>query len=206
MLRKILIISYVCVLLIPGVTWIRNSGWTSGVYGLARLAGLYAFTLMTLQVGIGGLADRLRPIFGPGIVRWHIGQGIVAFSLAMLHPVLMAVVFGVGEVVRMGGDVVWGKVALNLLIISVLAGALRAQPWLVKYWRWVHRLNYVILVLVWWHSWRLGTDSHTWPMAGIYFLAPVVLIWAVGVKMTNYFFSSNSPLPPPLNLRGGPRS
>jgi len=178
--KLILLIAYLLILSVPGVTWVKNSGWSGGVvYGLARLAGLYAFTLMTLQVGIGGLADKLRPIFGARIIRWHIWQGTVAFSLAMLHPVLMAVVFGVGEVLRMGGDAVWGKIALNLLIISVLAGAMRAQPWLVRYWRWVHRLNYVILAMVWWHSWRLGTDTHTWPMAGIYLLAPVVLVWAL---------------------------
>lgn len=142
--------------------------------------------MSALQVGTGGLMDKLRPIFGSKLIKWHIRQGAAAFVLALAHPALLSWELGPEAIIKMGGEAVWGKIALNLLVISVLAGWLRGSGFMARYWRWIHRLNYVILALVWWHSWQLGTDARTWPMAGVYILAPAVLILSLTSKIRGF--------------------
>lgn len=183
--KLILLTVYFLLLAIPGVTWVRNQGWSGGwEYGLMRLAGLYAFTLIVLQVGLGAMVDKLRPVFGAGIVRWHIWQGLVGFALGLAHPVAYGLAFGFEFLTRTDNVFVGlGRLSLLIMIFSVLSGLMRARPWIAKWWRWIHRLNYVLLVTVWIHSWNLGSDARTFPMTVVYLLAPGVLVWALTTKL-----------------------
>lgn len=170
--------AYILVLLIPVFTWFQAQGSAEiDTYSLANLAGLVAFTVIFLQITIGSFMSLLRPILGSkAILNFHIWQGIAAFIVAHLHPGLFALSFGLDRVLAMQGYAMWGKIALILIVLTVAAGLLRTLPFMQKYWRWVHRLNYVIFALVYWHSWNLGNDVRTMPMVLIYWLSPVVVI------------------------------
>lgn len=189
--KLLLTFLYLTVLSLPIVTWIRNQAWEGDLtYGLIRLAGLVAFTLLVLQVGIGSLMLKLRPIFGSGIQQLHIVQGTIAFILSWLHPTLMVVGFGLNVVMGFTGFATWGKWGLFLLNLSVMAGFLRTQPWLMKHWRWVHRLNYLVLTVIYYHSWNLGTDVRTFPMVIIYYLAPVIAAIGLYTKARGWYSSN----------------
>ncbi|KKU83122.1 MAG: hypothetical protein UY11_C0028G0016 [Candidatus Amesbacteria bacterium GW2011_GWC2_47_8] len=124
------------------------------VYLLARAIGVTAFSLMLVQII---LATWFRKY-----IKWHMWIGKIAFILAWIHPALLE--FGRG----LGGDVWWGKI-----------GAI----FRIKHWRWIHRLNYVALVLIYVHSWNLGSDVRRFPIILLYWLAPVVLVLAIWEKL-----------------------
>ena len=184
-----LISIYFLILAAPLVTWARGAD-LSGDWRpeLVRLAGLLGFTLIFLQLAIGALMTKLRPVFGNKLIlRWHIVQGIIGFILANVHPLAIASLYGFSRVVKMGGYAMWGKTALILLWVSVAAGLLRASPWLQKYWRWIHRLNYGIFGLVYWHSWNMGHDTRQAPMVYIYWLAPIVFLVSLVIKLQPFW-------------------
>lgn len=150
---------------------------------MVRLAGLVAFTLIFLQLVIGSLMVKLRPIFGSAVLRLHICQGIVAFILAWLHPLFLISQWGVTTVLGLGGYYLWGKVGLALLTLAVLAGLLRTRKFLARHWRWIHRLNYVTLAVIYIHSWNVGSDTHTFPMVILYYLIPPIAGFGLYTKL-----------------------
>jgi len=93
--------------------------------------------------------------------------------------------------VMVGGYVWFGKVGLILITMAAAAGVWRAHPMVTKYWRWIHRLNYVVFVLIYIHSWKLGTDAGSFPFKAIYYLAPVVLVLALTRKLLELRITAN---------------
>lgn len=184
-MKFVLYLIYALVVAIPLVTWVRNYDLGNiDSYALANLAGLLAFTLIFLQIVVGSFINLLRPVVGnKAILNFHIWQGIAAFILAHLHPLFFAISLGFKRILTMGGYVVWGRVALLLIVVSVAAGLLRTLPWMQKHWRWVHRLNYLIFALIYWHSWSLGDDVKEFPMLILYLVSPLVVITGLIYKL-----------------------
>lgn len=181
--KYLLITVYVLLLATPLITWTRGYNSTGGLYEYMRLAGLVAFTLIFLQLVIGAWMLKLRPIFGAGILKLHIRQGLTATVLAFLHPGLYLWQFGWQATLNLGGYYNWGKVGLVILTVTVAAGLLRTAPFLVRHWRWIHRLNYVLLAVVYVHSWNVGSDVRNFPMVLIYWLIPPVLLISIYYKL-----------------------
>ena len=142
------------------------------LYLLARIAGSLAFTLMLAQII---LATWFRHL-----IKWHMRIGKAAFILAWLHPVLL------GFAWNLGGYVWLGRIGLVMLTAAVIAAVLR-----IKHWRWIHRLNYVVFVMIYIHSWNLGTDARSFPLTLIYWLSPVIIIAALTTKLLNSRIASN---------------
>ncbi len=188
--KYLLIAVYIAVLAIPVITWIRGFNATDKLHLFMHSLGLLAFTLLFCQLVIGAFMNYLRPVFGSKILRWHIVQGTVAFCLAWLHPIMYAILVGLRPLLLLFS---WttpyyflGLVGLILLTIAVTAGALRTQTWLAKYWRWIHRLNYLTLAAIYLHSLNVGTDTHTFPMILLYYLIPPVFVYSLYYKMRPY--------------------
>lgn len=160
-------------------------------YNLAKLAGSLAFGLMFLQITSGTLMNKLRPKFGSGILNWHIGAGILAFCLSILHPVFFALALGTKTVMNLGGYAILGKAGILLLVFGVLAGLFRTVPFVTRYWRWIHRLNYIVFMLIYFHSWQLGTDSHRFPLIVVYWLAPIVFVYGLYNKISQWYSLKN---------------
>jgi hypothetical protein len=170
---------YTLVLLIPVVTWLRYINiFKLSLYDGLRLAGLLAFTLIILQIGLGAFMLFLRQYFGSWVLKLHISQGLAAFTLAWAHYLVNKFFLGFTN----GPYQLWGKIGLLIMCISVAAGLLRTRPWIAKYWRLIHRLNYVLFAMIWYHSWNLGSDVRLWPMRGLYYLAPIVVVAAIVYK------------------------
>lgn len=147
-----------------GLAFLEGADWPRANRLLFPLAGLYAFTLVWLQVMIGSNRRWLQSLF-PGILRYHRWQGAFAFLLAMLHPLLLIGGIGLEAYLRdafVAPDLVlfvwFGRLALFLLALTVATALLRRLQWLRRRWHAIHYLNYVIFVLVWIHSWMVGSD------------------------------------------------
>lgn len=128
------------------------------------LVGLYAFTFVWFQLMIGSSMDRLRNVF-PWIEKYHRTEGVFVLLFALAHPLLLLI--GVGSTVYFQRSYIapqlvpylWlGYVQLFLICLTAGTALLRKTPFVKKYWRAIHYLNYLVFVSVWIHSWFLGTD------------------------------------------------
>ena len=161
------------------------------IYFLGRVFGIAAFVLIFVQMCLGPFMNFWRRVLGGWVLKLHIVIGITAFVLAWLHPVMWVLVWGWNTVRELGGYVWFGKVGLILITMAAAAGVWRAHPMVTKYWRWIHRLNYVVFVLIYIHSWKLGTDAGSFPFKAIYYLAPVVLVLALTRKLLELRITAN---------------
>ncbi len=136
-----------------------------------RLVGLTLFTLITQQILTQEFRSFFSKIMGPYFTkRYHIIVGTFTLLFAFLHPILYYVtalaqgsrLFDVAS----GQVYAWptryfyllGPLALLILICTALAGLLRRSKWLQKYWYSIHKLNYLLFIVAFLHSWNVGSD------------------------------------------------
>ena len=117
---------------------------------------------------------------GDWVFNFHVFEGRLIYFLAVLHPILF-IFFN--HFVGSGFDVykafvnicllckypidyyyTLGRLAFWLLTLAVMAAVFRNRaPWLIKHWRKMHVLNYVVFLLVGAHGFLLGTDFKVIP-------------------------------------------
>lgn len=154
---------YGIVAVIPGYVFFTQRAGASD-YPIFPLLGLYAFFLLWAQIMIGTNMGILRRNLGlPWIQTFHEWEGGTTLLFALLHPLFAYLVLGgpLGVFKAYQGSTVYiltGYLALTLLLVTVLTAAFRKIPWLVSRWHTIHYLNYIIFLLVWIHSWNLGSD------------------------------------------------
>lgn len=172
-LKILSIIIFLILLVIPGYVFFAERGGLSffadaDFKTLAHLIfpifGLYAFFLVWLQIVLGASMPLFRKLFN-NINSIHKIEGIFALLFAFLHPLFLLMAIGLTkyrnfEYVsdKMKVFALFGTLALVLIIITALTALLMRLPWLRTRWRMVHYLNYAIFVLVFIHSWNLGSD------------------------------------------------
>ena len=161
-------------------------------YIMMRPAGQLAFTLVFFQIVLGTVGRPLSRWLGlRSLISLHRAVGITAFTLIWLHPLL----FMWGGTLR-AGDLTWratftpdplhnyytlhlffGAAALYVLTVGILGAWLgpRKAP---RYWRRIHRLNYIALPIAWYHGYFIGSDTRIGPLPTLYTL---MLIGAIGL-------------------------
>src|SRR3989344_1252514 len=151
---------------------------------LQRISGLLAFTLIMLQIIIGSNLSLWTKILGAKAYRIHIVQGLFAYGLILFHPLTNSVLiyFATQSIVNVLVDllprfrsstdslILFGKTAFVLASISVFASYFRTKPFLRKNWRVFHILNYLVFILIIFHSKGLESDIATFPFNIVYFL------------------------------------
>lgn len=148
-----------------GLAFLEGADFGSASRRLFPLVGLYAFTLVWSQVVLGSGMNLWRKVY-PKIEGYHRKQGVFTLLFAITHPTLLLI--GVGPTAYFTRTYVapelmlfvwFGYVQLFLLILTALAALLRKKiAWLRARWRVIHVLNYLVFILVWFHSWFLGSD------------------------------------------------
>lgn len=193
--RTLMIVLILGVLVLPGwvfflqrdgLAFLEGADFARSNRLLFPLVGLYAFSLVWLQVMIGSNRRWLARLW-PGIIRYHRVEGVFAFLFAQAHPILLISGIGFSDYIRdafVSPERVlfaWlGRIALLLLTVTVATALLSRLQWLKRRWRVIHYLNYVVFVLVWIHSWVLGSDVQTtglrwvWLFYGLTFVASVI--------------------------------
>jgi predicted ferric reductase len=167
---------------------------------LQRITGLLAFTLLAFQLVLGSLMPKLIEKMGGWLFNFHLTEGLGAWGIMLLHPTLFLFInykiegltsalltfvpsFGSNQEIYYS----FGKFALMLITIAVLAGHFREKPALRKNWRKFHILNYFAFVFVAVHAYYSGTDAWTPPFAWFYWLAIGVVAIAVLSKLIGGF-------------------
>ena len=142
------------------------SGFAFG-FNLFKLAGLTAFTLVGYQVLTGPFMQFWMRLYGPAFYRIHGFMGVFALAFSILHPVILywaLIASGIGIIEfskSYGAAYYLGPAALLLMIVTVSTAASAVflhKPLFQKHWRWIHYANYIIFLLVFIHSLRIGSD------------------------------------------------
>jgi predicted ferric reductase len=159
---------------------------------LQRLTGLLAFTLLSFQIVLGTMMPKFIEKMGGWIFNFHLTEGLGAWGIMLLHPTLLVFLNYRIEGASLAlltflprfspSQEIWysfGKFALILVTIAVLAGYFREKPLLRKNWRKFHILNYFAFVFVAIHAYFSGTDAWTPPFFWFYWTAIGVCILAL---------------------------
>lgn len=175
-LKSVLVAGYIILLILPVWVFFSNRGGLAAFSGLDfkntlsvlfPLVGLLAFSFLSIQFLIGSNRRLLQKIF-PGIVKFHRYHGLMVFVLATLHPLMLLSGLGIATYIdtylktsRLPFALL-GVSAWTLLCVTVITalGAWKLQKF-QGVWRKIHILNYLVFILVWFHSWFLGSDVQT---------------------------------------------
>ncbi|MBN2027219.1 MAG: hypothetical protein JW854_10725 [Actinobacteria bacterium] len=123
-----------------------DATWTA-----LRILALYALTILFLNIMTGSFRPLLIKVFKPKLLyRVHNNSGLVGFSMAVAHMVLV-IEFGLWP-----GFEKLGPVALYVFTATTIAILLR--KYMKKWWRMIHRLNYAVFVIALIHAFQVGTD------------------------------------------------
>ena len=158
-------------------------------YQLFKLAGLTAFFLVSLQIATGPFNHLWKELYGPNFNRYHQYQGLVAFCFAWLHPLLLLfywlysktnpLTFASGFTFHY----YFGPAALLLLTVTVATAALTHLLRQTRFrgsWRVIHYLNYLVFLLVFFHSLNVGSDLEvSSPLRPIWW--GFFLVWLLGL-------------------------
>ena len=153
-----------------------------------RISGLLAFSLLFMQIILGSRMNWWIGIIGAKAYKIHITQGLFAYGLMFMHPLFenfivyqisknvtgVFLVFVPSFTTQRNQLLVFGRAALLLATISVIASYFRTHPFFRSNWRAFHILNYLVFYLVFWHM-RVGTDIITPPFVWVSWLALITI-------------------------------
>lgn len=207
-LKLFLPLIFLIVFLIPGYTFfVINQNSTQVLFQdsvdlsvrlltLFRLFGLYAFTLVWGQIILGPFLRPLMGLYGARILQLHQIEGLLALILATLHPLLfyLGYLFSSPAIPPiqalqnyLGPDLLFfgylGVSAYLLLLATVLSASLRNHPFFIKKWPYIHLLNYAVFVLVFVHSFKIGTEVRLDPLRILYLFYGITFVAAVIYKI-----------------------
>lgn len=150
---------------------------------LGRAAALVAFPVLVMQVVLG---SRLKPVHRPfgldAVMLFHKGMALVAASLLVAHPLLIA--WGENEWGILSLDSPWqvwlGKAALLLLLLGLLGAALRGRRVLpYQRWRLAHKSMVLVPAVAFFHAVLIGPDLQA--------AAPAAMWWVLGALLFGAF-------------------
>lgn len=163
-----------------------------------RIIGFLGFSLLFWQIIIGAFMHRWTEKLGAWIFKFHVLEGVVVYSLVLLHPLLF-VLFnfktkGMIDPFYVFTDVcvlcankieflyTFGRVGFWLITLAVVAAKLRTQPWLRIHWRKLHILNYFAFLLIAVHARGVGIDSRVTPFVWFYWVAVIAVVLTIFYK------------------------
>ena len=136
-------------------------------FRLFQLAGLTAFTLVSLQVATGPFMKLWERLYGPGFYKFHAIQGLSVLLFALLHPILLGTYLVMEQIdyrefaAQYPWQISLGPIVLALLLVTVPPAAssiLWNKPFYRRRWHWIHLANYLVFLLAFVHSLGVGTD------------------------------------------------
>jgi predicted ferric reductase len=151
---------------------------------------------------LGAFMERWINKFGGWVFNFHVFNGIVIYTLAILHPLAFLlsrhfigagldpifVFLGFCFYCQTKLDLYYtlGRIAFWLITIGVLAGFLRkSTPFMRFNWRKFHILNYVAFLIIGVHGYLLGTDFLTQPFFTFSIIAYLLVIYTIVRKLPN---------------------
>jgi DMSO/TMAO reductase YedYZ heme-binding membrane subunit len=156
------------------------------LYLLAKLAGLAAVVLMSVQLALG-ISGGVKPApDGRSLLGVHRSLGLATFITVLLHATLFTVAASLRNRQVMAAYfwpdfshgyyrsmIAMGALALMGLAIVISAGLLRKR--FPRLGRWLHRASVPVYALVWIHSLTIGSESRMGPMPYVYGLLAMLI-------------------------------
>lgn len=149
------------------VTYISSPVKISSLdYKIGQALGAVSLTLLAIQMVMASRAKLLERGVGlDRITRWHSLNGRLIVFTVFLHPLLIFrrdLFGGIGPVAIIKGFTIYhwlGEIAFLLIILTVavtiFSNVLRLK---YEHWRVIHKVGYVIVLLGFAHSLKLGSD------------------------------------------------
>lgn len=204
-LKPFFLLLYAGLIVIPTVMWFTSSNYEALQTGdvalrqalllIFPLFGLIAFTMLWAQLMIGAFMPLWNKLYSsPKVLRFHIVHGVVVWLVLLLHPGLLYASKILGDgftlqalridyVARQNVPyVLLGMAAFILLCTTILIALLRKRSFVQKYWKKVHYLNYVVFVMVFVHSFRLGSHVEPTILRYVWFVYGSVFVLALLYK------------------------
>ena len=173
-----------------------------------RLIGLWAYTLLFVQIILGTFMTRWIEKFGAWVFKFHVFEGLLIYALIFLHPLTFTFFY---YFIGKGFDPFYtfvdvcvickkdlefsynfGRISFWLITVAVLTGLFRAAtPFLRMHWHKFHILNYVAFFTVYYHSLRLGSDVGTFPFSVIHTPAALIILGIVLFKLYSHLKKGN---------------
>lgn len=143
----------------------------SPLLATARLAGLLAMNLICLQLIFIGRVKWVETVFGlDRLSRLHRYNGHLIGLLILTHPILIILSYSlinqVGffaqftDLILHWDDVVFAFIGWLFLVITISSSITIARKRLrYELWWYVHFLNYVAIILIFWHQLNFSPES-----------------------------------------------
>ena len=164
---------------------------------LQRAAGLFAFTLIFIQIVLGSGRDLLSQIYpASDIIKIHRLIGKIAFALVLAHPLLIIITPNLFFTFWQQDSLAisLGITALVLILITVPTAIWAANIGLS--WIKIHRLNYLVFALIIIHSRRIGVDTGGSLIYWWYISLGVIAAGLFARKLWLWFNKGNTTTPP----------
>ena len=166
------------------------------LYILSKLIGLYAFFLLWVQILYGILHTQLFPTFMLGTTRFHQNMGVVIVMLLALHIVLFVTAVSVrngyfayqlllpnfnGYYFKMVSLGIFGGLMIS---VAVIIAWFRRK--IKKHWRAFHWLVLLAFIMIFFHSYLIGSETRTGLMPYLYGFMLSTMLLASGCLYLRY--------------------
>ncbi|MGV9169880.1 MAG: ferric reductase-like transmembrane domain-containing protein [Promethearchaeia archaeon] len=145
---------------------------------IIRLAALNGFVSLFLATALAAFTREIYQIFSRPFMAIHHVLAAIGLILITIHPVVLAIT-SMDASIFLPDVSSWeaflslgGRPALILVYVAVIAGFFRRH--ILNYWRIVHGLVYVALVLAYIHGIWIGTDLANPLVAGLFTIMLVI--------------------------------
>jgi predicted ferric reductase len=185
--KVILLILLVLLSLFPLIFWLQEILYAQAaatiIYLLSRMFALVGFVALFLQFLIGAKLKVLERGIGlDKMFKLHRKMGIGGWTLVFLHLTVM-LIFELGIIGSLSLSIpkLVGIVSFMLLTLTALV-ALFYKRFGMRYetWKYIHWLNYAIIIAVFIHSVLMGSTLSSYPLLLGYWIA---LISVFGIVM-----------------------
>lgn len=167
---------------------------------IQRATGLTAFGLLTFQIFLSSNTK---------FIKYHMLNGILAYTFVFIHPILMIVSryflyrkidpFYVYTDVCVLCDGIYeyyvnfGRIAFYLTTTAVIAVKYKnMSSWLKIHWRKLHVLNYLAFYAVSIHAYSLGSDSSTKLFIYFFWFCQIVVLYSILLKLSRLLLKPKS--------------
>ncbi len=145
-----------------------------------RASGIYALFFIFLAIVSSEYMKQMKKIFGKGFMSIHHFSARIGVLLMLIHPIAFAleerninvflpVFYPLKDFLELAG-----RPAFYLILIAVMAAVYRKK--IIRKWKKIHYLNYPAFLMVFVHSWLIGTDLRSEIMQVIWIAMLLVVI------------------------------
>jgi hypothetical protein len=165
---------------------------------IQRMTGLVAYCLLFTQILLGSFMGKWIQIAGSKAYRAHVVQGLLAYGFVFIHPFFQTLID-----FQLTGKLTptllpsyentteiylnFGRSALLLITVGVIAGYFRTRPFFRRNWKIFHILNYFAFYSIFIHARFIGSDVFSQPFVSVFYLSFAFVTLAVIYRLAVWF-------------------